>query len=383
MASDKNYTEKNLWDLLQEKSAPSYQSTATFMKPVDKTTRRSNFLVLLGAGASKPLGIPTMVDLVNEFHNHVQKNISDDAKRKLLDIIVNVCKEAGFVDIEAILRALNDLTVSANSVTNMTIAKYLGTAWPPPNYSGEIPKVAEGVSRKLKIFLRKRCSELEREKAITIYQSLFEPLFAMDNLIDVFTTNYDLAVETYAQEMNLLIEDGFRQGRYRETYWQPATLDLSPGQGQKMIRLHKLHGSINWYIDEKRRIRWSEALDVSQLPAWGKVENLLIYPLDEKSVLREPFLELFLRLRNSLCESHWVSIIAVGYSFRDDHITDLIRDALIRGGAFLTIIDPKAIELWHRHFKDSPAGGFVYALSESIEDEAAIKQLKEFIEPSK
>ena len=371
--------------VVKSRLSPEVLRALALLKPQPEPApvRRSNFLVFLGAGASKPLGIPTMVDLVNEFRDHVEKSRSNDGEKRILGTIIDVCQEVGQLDIEAILKALNDLTISASNLTNRIIAKYCNSDWPPPGYDEKISKKADNLFKELKNFLKFRCSSLNRPKVTEIYDGLFNLLFGFDNLIDVFTTNYDMAIETYARQRRIIdVEDGFQTTRYKDTSWYPARLDVAPGSAQKIIRLHKLHGSISWYMDEAGKIHWSDAVGANELLTWGKVENLLIYPLDEKSVLREPFFELFLRLRNALRESPWVRIIVIGYSFRDEHIRYLIKDALTRRAALLVIIDPNADKLADNYFWDHPANLLVYKITGSIEDEMAMKELGAIVKGS-
>jgi hypothetical protein len=94
------------------------------------------------------------------------------------------------------------------------------------------------------------------------------------------------------------------------------------------IGLLKLHGSINWKLTEKNRS------DNSPLPSLS-IDNLddeklfteqykpaLIFGQRNKLTAKGPFLELFRIFQNKLAQSDTLTII--GYSFRDEHINDVI-----------------------------------------------------------
>ncbi len=145
---------------------------------------------------------------------------------------------------------------------------------------------------------------------------------------EIYTTNYDMLLEMAMEANRTPFFDGFT-GSY-EPFFSPESIETFPGENDstsRWIRLWKIHGSLNWMkkpvtaISEERIIRV------------GRVENpnneLMIYPSREKYNLsrKEPYIAYFDRLKNYLNRGELVFIIN-GYSFGDEHINDVIFNAL-------------------------------------------------------
>jgi hypothetical protein len=155
---------------------------------------------------------------------------------------------------------------------------------------------------------------------------------------EIFTTNYDLVLEAYCSNYGLIWEVGDYKGK----------LDISENNqvlyGAGSHSIYKLHGSINWYIDENGIMRSSsEPIKIGSKTSLGhKVDKeLLVYPVFAKYTFREPFYSMFHHLKHRL--SHCRMCCVVGYSFRDEDILGLFYDAMmINKLMYLVIIDPHA-----------------------------------------
>jgi hypothetical protein len=166
-------------------------------------------------------------------------------------------------------------------------------------------------------------------------------LFEETRVLEIFTTNYDSTVEYYIQSSRVKLVDGFENNRFQST-WKPASFDSPTLEGERVIKLYKLHGSVSWYSDEQRNLLWLDVADAKATSSGVKVENLVIYPLDEKSILQEPFIELFSRFRILCTRRSEVILISIGYSFRDEHILSLVGQMLVEKRGRIIIIDPEA-----------------------------------------
>lgn len=135
--------------------------------------------------------------------------------------------------------------------------------------------------------------------------------------VELFTTNYDLLMEQALEEQCMPFYDGFSGSRY-------PFFDIHSVQRNDLpaywTRLWKLHGSINWKMDEGVVCRVSK--DVAGSPE-------LIYPskLKYDQSRKMPFLAMSDRLTEFLLQPHAVLIVC-GYSFNDEHINDTIINAL-------------------------------------------------------
>jgi SIR2-like domain len=99
----------------------------------------------------------------------------------------------------------------------------------------------------------------------------------------------------------------------------------------------KLHGSIDWWIrNNDMKIVPREHPFSLMGEAYDK--RLMIYPVYDKKVSRQPFASLYNYFR-ALLQIHDVYII-VGYSFRDQSINDAFIDSLLKNeGSRIVIIN--------------------------------------------
>ncbi|MCM3576403.1 SIR2 family protein [Mesobacillus subterraneus] len=175
------------------------------------------------------------------------------------------------------------------------------------------------------------------EKVIRNHSKFFNSLFNVRNNpkyqpINIFTTNYDLFIERalerikvhYTNGFNGLIEREFDpsvfrlrfvddENRYKER-WDPVS---------RFARLYKLHGSINWYYQDKRLFE-----KIGQ-DHHSDNENTVIYPTLNKhtQTLQTPYSELFREFSLQLQKPN-TTLIIMGYGFPDTHINQLIQQAL-------------------------------------------------------
>lgn len=136
--------------------------------------------------------------------------------------------------------------------------------------------------------------------------------------VEIFTTNYDLLTEQALEELRVPHFDGF-VGSYK-TFFDPQAMEedtITP----RWARLWKLHGSINWFIDEKNVVRRGNN------PSEG--QRRLIHPshLKYDESRRMPYLAMIDRLKTFLKKPSCVLMIC-GYSFRDDHINEVLIQGL-------------------------------------------------------
>lgn len=137
--------------------------------------------------------------------------------------------------------------------------------------------------------------------------------------VEVFTTNYDLLMEQAFEEMGIPYFDGF-VGSDR-TFFDPPSMELDD-LPPRWSRLWKLHGSINWRLNDVSRI-------VSRGEIVAPSERRLIHPshLKYDESRRMPYLAMMDRLRAFLRKSPAV-LVCCGYSFSDQHINEVLVQGL-------------------------------------------------------
>jgi len=196
---------------------------------------------------------------------------------------------------------------------------------------------------KLKIikFIKKECNRNEKIKLDEFikediknkYDRLFKILENCSSSFNIFTTNYDTAIEKYIETKDKFDEfyDGFAyfDPQRRIGDWDPEGYV----KNKYKIKLLKLHGSIDQYIYKERIIK--TPLEPS------KLEDAMIYPMREKEVYKDPFFELFTRLKTCLLSEK--ICVVIGYSFGDEHIRNIFFDAVKRNPEIrIILIDPQA-----------------------------------------
>jgi hypothetical protein len=141
---------------------------------------------------------------------------------------------------------------------------------------------------------------------------------AREYAVEVFTTNYDLLVEQAFEEARVTLFDGFTGSRL--PFFDVAAIEGEAKIPPRWTRLWKLHGSINW----------RESIDtVNRVTETGNMDCALIHPSHRKydQSRRLPYLALMDRMRVFLRRPSAV-LITVGYSFRDQHINEMLVEGL-------------------------------------------------------
>ena len=136
--------------------------------------------------------------------------------------------------------------------------------------------------------------------------------------VEVFTTNYDLLMEQAFEDSRVPYFDGFAGVRKPFFDLRAMEEDQLPA---RWARLWKLHGSINWFQDSRRGV-FRGAKD-------DKETKRVIHPshLKYDESRRMPYLAMMDRLRAFLKQPSAVLVVS-GYSFRDDHINEVIVQGL-------------------------------------------------------
>lgn len=141
---------------------------------------------------------------------------------------------------------------------------------------------------------------------------------ARDKPVEIFTTNYDLLLEQALEEQRMPYFDGFIGSNSAFLDLESMIEDDLPS---RWARVWKIHGSINWWMAEEKKIRRSH----------DKVEGeqLLIYPshLKYEESRQMPFYAMLDRLRVFLRSGQCV-LLTCGYSFGDEHINAYIGQGL-------------------------------------------------------
>jgi SIR2-like domain len=159
--------------------------------------------------------------------------------------------------------------------------------------------------------------------------------------LHVFTTNYDRLVEHGCDLAGLrcldrfvgALEPVFRASRLDvDLHYSPPGMRGEPRYLEGVLRLSKLHGSLDWRASsagvKRDGLPFGPDEDHPSVPK-DPLANLLIYPNAAKDVetLEYPYAELFRDAAAALCRPN-TALVTYGYGFGDDHVNRVIADML-------------------------------------------------------
>ena len=137
--------------------------------------------------------------------------------------------------------------------------------------------------------------------------------------VEVFTSNYDLLMEQALEECGVPYFDGFAGAGKPRFDLRAMEEDVLPA---RWARLWKLHGSINWYQTPNGGVFRGTTTEQN-------APRRVIHPsyLKYQEGRRLPYLAMIDRLRAFL-KQPTAALVICGYSFRDEHINEVIAQGL-------------------------------------------------------
>ncbi|TLQ28579.1 SIR2 family protein [Lactobacillus delbrueckii] len=192
------------------------------------------------------------------------------------------------------------------------------------------------------------------EEALGLLESFlftFASRTATRDRTHIFTTNYDRFIEYGCDLAGIKILDRFWgkiQPRFEESastidyYYRSPDTKNEFRYAEGVVRLTKLHGSVDWYEDNgivyRDALRFG-AKHVSLPSGKSYKDHLMIYPNSMKSVETAfyPYAELFRDFSTAICRPN-STIFTFGYGFGDTHINKIIKEMLSIPSTHLVII---------------------------------------------
>jgi hypothetical protein len=317
----------------------------------------------LAAGASEPFGYPVTKkfqeilasELVNKFGNLPDSLISEER------ILLTILKHKSYPDIEYIFefqKELSRMNQFCPLVVDFLKSYALGgTIKGVPTSAYEQGIQIENYleyNETLSEFLTNKIYEYYswREHNIEKINEIYSKLLHLNNqeLINIFTTNYDGTIESYCKESerqyNLV--DGFEYDPFsRLKKWNCSTFDQV--RETNNLHLFKLHGSLNWKRHRKHGIVKLEDIEKVMKNTGQYLDDILIKPSrsPKEEEGDEPYRTLISKFKERIGKSK--ICVVIGYSFRDEGINEIF-DMFMKQGGRLIIISPDATKEFEENF---------------------------------
>jgi hypothetical protein len=161
------------------------------------------------------------------------------------------------------------------------------------------------------------------DQKIAYFESIIK--IFKENNGDVASLNYDLIAEECAKNGDYVYDYGLDK-------WNKEKILSFRRSGPKIIKLLKLHGSLNWFAD-------GDDININDDEKKIGLPNLVFGGLSDKLRIDGPFLQLRHEFQSRLLNSNL--FVVIGYSFQDEHLNSIIRRwTNTRRKAKLIVINP-------------------------------------------
>ncbi len=330
------------------------QSAANTREHLGNAMNSRHLAFLLGSGCSslvkdgKEFGIPTMAPLAKSFlateaiDSSEIYPTSDEVEVLRTSLGIDIGSSEYATNLERLMEVLFSTQFVLDRSTSELRDDCLGAV------NSLISKTTD--------YICKGCSTggfTSGDNSVTdLYQAFYRRLIFRDRNLPqpwVFTTNYDLFNETaldrlgtpYCNGFSGTVERRFNPASYR--YSLAEQLDVSSRKWTSVdgfIYLCKLHGSINW-IEEGTKL--FPIREIPQAPGESH-DRVMIYPTPTKqnASFGSPYSDLFREFQARVVREQSV-LVVLGYSFGDEHINNLIFQALtVPTFRMIAFVDPEA-----------------------------------------
>jgi len=297
-------------------------------------------MLFLGAGASKPFGGPTTSEMVDVVVQKLSRMKSIRCKALVSGIHKELTRFGLKADIETILALIQpqmDLLTGLESIGRKTILA-----------SGQLQSILEELTGIIPITefeeaIARSCMSINHEKVVDVYSMMFQELRRSEKIDSkdhvpkmasrIFTTNYDLAIETFLKAKSISYSDGFQEDRVRDitfkAKWSPST--------RHHIQLYKLHGSIDYFQDSELKVIRSNA-PLEKIDHYGRLVKgrMMVYPAGEAQATRSPYFDSLSLLRFHLARED--ACLVIGYSFPDAAVINAFVDGLRKNPSLQVVL---------------------------------------------
>ncbi|WP_290920368.1 SIR2 family protein [Halodesulfovibrio sp.] len=169
--------------------------------------------------------------------------------------------------------------------------------------------------------------------------------------LNIFTTNYERLIEHGCDLAGIRVVDRFvgclepvfRSSRVNvDMHYNPPGIRGEPRYLEGVVRLTKLHGSLDWKYTNGvvRRVGLPFGAPIDHPEFNSEVsDSVMIYPnsAKDRETSEYPYVELFRDYAATVCQPN-SALVVYGYGFGDEHINRVIEDMLTIPSTHVVII---------------------------------------------
>lgn len=280
--------------------------------------RNNDVIVLLGAGCSFKAGIPTSDRMLMELHDLLKQENNWKEFHPLYCCLRGLILHADAMqgkfnesfNIERLVASLGEIEHRTQNVLNPFIGSlHHDLEQAAGSHYHLVTKFRQQIVERLKNWV-----QIPRYEEANYYQKLYDFAADYNQALRVFTLNYDLCLEKNTPSGKIL-ERGFDRSTHLWDWRLFEPKDTDPPS----MYYYKMHGSIDW---ERDKGQGNVVKEVQNTP----LEPDLIFGTVNKLYPNDPYLFYAYEFRQYSLLAKIVLI--VGYSFSDDHINRILRQAL-------------------------------------------------------
>ncbi|WP_375283721.1 SIR2 family protein [Marinicauda pacifica] len=249
-------------------------------------------LVVVGSGSSVPYGMPGMPALAEHLKGEIKPDGNDELNAWTF---VRTCLSNG----DGLERAL-----SKNVLPDSLTFKIIRSTW---------NMISGSDSAALSLLL-------SRPRRTGLARLLGKLSTSSNKEINIVTTNYDRIIEYISGIEGIYCDTGFLPGSIQKQNDGPHRLLIEKYE-KSVLRLHKVHGSLDWFARNDGGIFSISA----KFNLGEEFRPLIVTPGVEKyrQVYQDPFRRVLSNADSALDRA--ASYICLGYGFRDEHIEPRMR----------------------------------------------------------
>lgn len=339
---------------------------------IQKNLIKSKIALFLGAGFSSFIGYPLMNKFIYKLAD-IFEPILDPMEQEFIEVI-SVLKNTtdleeifgifeSAIEANCILRKEDFFKFQEKSKGGITFPNHINptqyTKWVDDFKTLQMEDKIVTICKKIISKVKKEIFKIYGPKKdidyLGSYGTFFDTIMNLVKInkktvfIPIFTTNYDVIIENYFENLNNKNIEIFNFFNSKNEFDSNIIQDKIFNK-ETIISIMHLHGSIFFYknIVENKILN----IPISSYLEDNRYENKIIYPLKDKTPIEEPFFTYYDYLSRCLDNTKYLTV--VGYSFRDYESLNRIKSSLIFNKDLkIVIIDPNADKIKENIFDNS------------------------------